>query len=81
MNGEPDKCAVCGGELLSKQVEKLLRGGSDTAVVMVPAQVCQHCGERFYDPETIRRFEQIRDELTRQQTDNFVPLGRSFRVR
>lgn len=75
-----EKCPVCGGELAEKEVEKLLRGGVHTAVVKVPAEVCLHCGERLYSEETVRRFEQIRVKLERQETDGFRPLGRSFEV-
>jgi YgiT-type zinc finger domain-containing protein len=75
-----DRCPVCGGELVEKEVEKLLRGGVHTAVVKVRAEVCLHCGERLYSPETVRRFEQIRAKLEREEVDEFQPLGRSFAV-
>lgn len=75
-----EKCPVCGGELAPKTVEKLLRGGGDTAVFEVQAEVCTHCGERLYSEETIRRFEQIRTKLERRDTAEFQPLGRSYRV-
>ena len=55
-----DKCPVCGGELVEKEVEKVLKGGSNTAIVKVKAEVCLHCGERLYRPETVSRFEEIR---------------------
>jgi YgiT-type zinc finger domain-containing protein len=35
-----DRCPVCGGEIVEKEVEKLLRGGVNTAVVKVHADVC-----------------------------------------
>ncbi len=54
-----DKCPVCGGEL-EKEVEKLLRGGVNTAVIKVRAEVCLHCGERMYSQETVKLFEDIR---------------------
>lgn len=75
-----DRCPVCGGELVSKTVEKLLRGAGDTAVLQVEAEVCLRCGERLYSQETVRRFEQVRAKLERQDTAEFQPLGRSFRV-
>jgi len=75
-----ERCLVCGGELVSKTVEKLLRGGHDTAVLEVPAEVCLRCGERLYSADTVSRFEQIRAKLERQDTTDFLPLGRSFRV-
>jgi YgiT-type zinc finger domain-containing protein len=75
-----EKCPVCGGDMVAKEVEKLLRGGMHTAVVKVPAEVCLHCGERLYSQEIIRRFEEIKDRLERDETDAFRPLGRSFQV-
>lgn len=74
------KCPVCGGDLVEKEVEKLLRGGVHTAVFRVRADVCLHCGERLYAEETIRRFEQIRLKLKQQDVDSFMPLGQSFQV-
>lgn len=74
------QCPVCGGEMVEKEVEKLLRGGNHTAVVKVKAEVCLHCGERLYSKETISRFEQIRTKLSRQEVAEFQPLGQSFQV-
>jgi YgiT-type zinc finger domain-containing protein len=74
------QCPVCGGEMVEKEVEKLLRGGRHTAVVTVRAEVCQHCGERLYSKETITHFEQIRAKLARQEVAEFQPLGQSFQV-
>jgi YgiT-type zinc finger domain-containing protein len=75
-----DRCPVCGGELVEKKVEKLLRGGVDTAVVKVHAEVCLHCGERLYSQETVRRFEEIRGKLERKDVANFQLMGQSFQV-
>ena len=74
------KCPACGGEMIEKEVEKLLRGGRHTAVVTVRAEVCLRCGERLYSKETISRFEQIRAKLARQEVVDFQPLGQSFQV-
>jgi YgiT-type zinc finger domain-containing protein len=75
-----DKCPVCGGELVEKEVEKLLRGGVDTAVMNVHAEVCLHCGERLYSQETVKLFENIRRKLERKEVDDFKPIGQSFLV-
>lgn len=74
------KCPVCGGELVEKTVEKLLRGGIHTAVLTVRAEVCLSCGERLYTQETVRHFEQIRAKLEKQEVAEFQPLGQSFQV-
>lgn len=75
-----DKCPVCGGELVEKEVEKLLKGGLHTAVLRVRADVCLRCGERLYSAETVKRFEQIRQKLERQEVAEFQPLGQTFQV-
>ena len=77
-NQSLDVCPTCGGPLVRKHVEKLLRGGVDTAVVQVEAEVCQRCGERIYPVETVKRFEQIRDKLSKQDTAGFTPIGQSY---
>jgi YgiT-type zinc finger domain-containing protein len=74
------ECPVCGGELVEKEVEKLLRGGKHTAMLKVQADVCLRCGERFYAPDIVRRFEQIRAKLERQEVGGFEPMGQSFHV-
>ena len=76
-----DKCPVCGGELIEKEVEKLLRGGDNFATVRVPADVCTHCGERLYSLKTIRLFDQIKSKLEKKDTSGFEPLGQSFLVK
>jgi YgiT-type zinc finger domain-containing protein len=73
-------CHVCGGPLLVKRVEKLLRGGVHTAAVEVDAEVCQRCGEQLFHPDTVRRFEEIRRKLAHQETAEFLPIGQSFQV-
>jgi YgiT-type zinc finger domain-containing protein len=74
------RCPICGGEMVAKSVEKLLRGGPNTAVIQVQAEVCLRCGERLYSQETVRRFEEVRAKLERQEIKDFEPLGQSFKV-
>jgi YgiT-type zinc finger domain-containing protein len=75
-----EKCPVCGSDMVEKEVEKLLRGGKNTAVLKVHAEVCLHCGEHLYSQETVSRFEQVRAKLLCQETADFRPLGQSFQV-
>ena len=49
-----EKCPVCGGDIVRKSTEKLLRGGVNLATMTVDAEVCLRCGERLYSPDTIR---------------------------
>ena len=75
-----DKCPICGGEIVKKEVEKILKGGNNTAVIQVEAEVCLHCGERLYSQEVIRKFERIRNKLAHQQTKEFKLMGQAFQV-
>ncbi len=58
-----NSCPVCGGELVEKEVEKVLKGGGRTTVLKVRADVCIRCGERLYSSEVVKRFERVRREL------------------
>ena len=75
-----EKCPVCGGDLENKQVEKLLRGGGNTASMKVIAEVCLHCGERLYAEDIVKSFEVIRGKLREQEFSHFRTLGQSFTV-
>ncbi|MCF8038991.1 MAG: YgiT-type zinc finger protein [Desulfohalobiaceae bacterium] len=76
-----EKCPVCGGELETKQVEKLLKGGGNTVSVKVSAEVCLHCGERLYAEDVVRTFEEIRGKLQKQDFSHVKILGQSYTVK
>jgi len=75
-----EKCPVCNGELTEKKVEKLLKGNGNTATIKVHAEVCLHCGERFYSPEVIAQFEDIRKKLKEGKSRDFIEIGKSYQV-
>ncbi len=77
----PKKCPNCQGELTTKKVEKILKGGVHTAIIQVEAEVCLNCGERLYKPDVVRQFAQIREKLKKKETTDFELIGQSFRVR
>ena len=74
------KCPTCQGELETKQIEKMLKGGNNTAVTQVEAEVCAKCGEKLYKPDVVSQFTQIRAKLRNQQTEDFQVIGQSFRI-
>lgn len=74
-------CPVCGGELVEKRVEKILKGGTDTVSVEVDALVCLQCGERLYPENVVRRFEHLRGKLAHGETDDLSVVGRAYQVR
>jgi YgiT-type zinc finger domain-containing protein len=75
-----DKCVVCNGDLLETKVTEIIKGGGNTATLQVNALVCQNCGERFYHGDTIRKFENIKLKLERQETQDLIPVGQSFEL-
>lgn len=75
-----EKCPVCNGDLESRKVEKILRGGGITVTIKVPAEVCLRCGERFYTEDIVRRFEEIRNKLKKDDFTHLKILGQSFTV-
>lgn len=74
------KCPVCSGEIVKKRVEKLLRGGKNTASIAISADVCLHCGERLYSTGTIKKFEEIREKLKKGTVKEFKLVGKNFKV-
>ncbi|MBI5198877.1 MAG: YgiT-type zinc finger protein [Nitrospirae bacterium] len=75
-----EKCPICGGEVIEKEVEKLLKGDGNTAVVKIKAEVCLHCGERLYAPDVISKFEEVRKKLKEGRLEDFVEIGKSYQA-
>lgn len=75
-----EHCPVCGGQLTTKSVTKVLRGGGHTASIQVQADVCLSCGERIYALDTISLFRDIRAKLKSQDIQEFEPTGQAFQV-
>jgi YgiT-type zinc finger domain-containing protein len=75
-----EMCPICGGKIAEKEVEKVLKGGTNTAIMKLTAEVCLHCGERLYTPETVSRFEDIREKLTQEDISEFELIGKTFHV-
>ena len=75
-----ERCPICKGEIAEKEVEKVLKGGTNTAIIKVKAEVCLHCGERLYTPETVSRFEGIRKKLSQEDVSEFELIGKTFHV-
>ncbi|MBF2057312.1 MAG: YgiT-type zinc finger protein [Cyanobacterium sp. T60_A2020_053] len=55
-----DKCLFCEGKLSQKIVTEIIKNDGDTVSLEVSALVCDNCGERYYDLETMKKFELIK---------------------
>jgi len=54
-------CYFChGGSVVKGRTEHISRmNGQLVEIKNVPCEICQQCGEKYFDPKTIRRLEQI----------------------
>jgi YgiT-type zinc finger domain-containing protein len=75
------QCIFCQGNVLEQTVTEIIKGGGNTATLKVSALVCQNCGERYYQADTIRKFEVIKAKLETQKTADLTLVGQSFEVR
>lgn len=75
------KCSSCGFESLEqKKITHTLFGGNNTAIVEAYADVCEHCGEILFTLDQVRIFEAIKEKLEKNQTDSFIPIGKTYKV-
>ena len=71
-------CPICGGNVVEKDVEKIVKGGNNVAILKVKAGVCEKCGERIYTKEVHKKIEEIRSELKQRTTELYKPIGRTY---
>ena len=71
-------CPLCGGRVVEKEVEKIIKGGSDVVILRVKAGVCEKCGERLYTKEVHKKIEEIRSQLKQKATEMYKPIGRTY---
>ena len=58
------RCTLCHGDHIAKStVQERIPVGNDIVLVPIEVLVCQSCGERFYDRATMRRLEELEDDL------------------
>ncbi len=71
-------CPYCGGKVVEKKVEKLVKGGCNAAVLTVGAGVCMKCGERYYTKGTHEKIQKIRKELEKGFTKGLRLIGHTY---
>ena len=64
------KCVICKSlDIQMKMVEEEVKSGRDIVLIPIEVLVCQICGERYYDRKTMKKIEDIRDRLKRQDVE------------
>ena len=75
------KCPTCGSDRLhEKTIDHVVKGGNNTAFVEVTVEACEKCGETLFTPDQVRLFEKVKSKLENNQTEEFVPVGKNFRL-
>ena len=70
------RCFRCGSTELAKgEVEDLTRHGRYVIAMRVMATVCRRCGERYFDGDTVRLFEQTREKVRRGDLEGLRVTG------
>ena len=74
------KCALCGGDVKPRKVEKVIRVGNDVVIVSVDAEVCQQCGEAYYTPKTVEKLQEMRKKLKEaiEIEELCIPAGQTY---
>lgn len=70
-------CDICGEQ--QAEVRRITRSyGKGKALLIVeniPVVSCHHCGESYFEPDTIRAIERIKRNRKRLATPRSVPVG------
>ena len=70
------KCFSCGStDLQDKEVEDLIRHGRYVLAMRTTATVCLRCGERYFDRDTVRLFEETRQKIGRGDLEGLRVTG------
>lgn len=71
-----DQCEFCDGEMEQRRVLARFRYKRQTIYVEdVPAWVCKHCGEQYFDAPVYKRLEGIAQQRERIQRVITFPLA------
>jgi YgiT-type zinc finger domain-containing protein len=74
------KCVICkGSDIKSKIVDEQIRTERDIVLVPMNILVCSSCGERYYDKKAMKKIEEIRSRLKKQDLE-VKEVGKIMRV-
>jgi len=75
------KCVICKSEdIQSKKVDEEIRFEENIILFSIDVLVCNTCGERYYDRNTMVTLEEMRDKIKQKKVD-IEKIGEVFRTR
>ena len=73
---QKEQCEYCEGDLEQRQVLARLRFKGETIYIEnVPAWVCKHCSEQYFDAPVYKQMEKIAQQRERIQRAISFPLA------
>jgi YgiT-type zinc finger domain-containing protein len=61
---KPEICSFCKGHLKEGRTEFTVKlNGSIVSIKNVPANICNNCGEAYYNPEVSRKMDKVMAEF------------------
>jgi len=61
------RCVICkSSDIQMKMAKEEIKSGKDIVLIPMEVLVCLNCGERYYDRKTMRKIEEIRSRLGKQ---------------
>jgi len=64
------KCVICkGSDIELKTVDEQVMTGKDIILIPMNILVCSNCGERYYDRKAMKKIEEIRSRVKKQELD------------
>jgi YgiT-type zinc finger domain-containing protein len=74
------KCVIChSANIEDKVVDEIIWTGTDAVLAPCQALVCNNCGERYYNRQTMRHLEEIEARL-RTQTLALEAVGKVLKL-
>jgi len=74
------KCVICNSsDVFEKEVEEEIRVNSDITLYPIKTKVCNSCGERYYDRETMALLEDIKSKVKKKEL-NLQVVGKVLRI-
>jgi len=73
------KCVICNSQHIeTKRIEEEIRWGNNVLLVPMEILVCLNCGERYYDKKAMKKIEETRSRLQRQDLE-MEEVGKVFK--
>lgn len=62
------KCVICKSDDIElKKVDEEIKFENDIILVPIEVLVCNNCGERYYERQTVQNLESLKEKITKKE--------------